>query len=576
MDSKEPSTSAKSNATTASSLLPSHAELVRAYRMDELWISRIAEHLDRLALAVLGLERYTACRSGLSAFGQVASKALYYGASTAQCLQTLGEEYVNLVQCLFPDLLLWLLRRAEHRCRSDLTLSEPIQRRRLALLSRLSALATSAYELNSALFYINGSYYQLSKRVLGINYLRSRPGLGHVTETLYRLIGWLSLARLAGRAVNQMRSLASALAAAGAAAPTAEPSDNPTDSMSLQEKQTFEAEANNNNGRLNRICPLCCDRVLEASAIALCGHVFCWACIVRCLQLTGRCPLCRLECQPNRVVHLANYSDAPICVYEPKSLINKFLVVTSLRSRDEEGSMSERSALLTGQPDNGEDGPEWAYQDDRPNAMSQSINNDSLEASDPHGLDNSRNSNMSSLMNVLKGNLGTGILAMPVAVKNLGFLLGPLTILAIGCIATHSMHLLVRSAQYLRRIKRVSYLDYSQVMYEATLQRFPGRDKLANVLKSFVNVSLLITQIGFCCVYILFVSDNLHQLVDCNLQPGSSNWDVNIYKVLVMVCLLPYVFVRNLRLLSYFSMLANVMTAIGLVLVFTYCLQLVF
>ncbi|PAA87604.1 hypothetical protein BOX15_Mlig002330g2 [Macrostomum lignano] len=333
MDSKEPSTSAKSNATTASSLLPSHAELVRAYRMDELWISRIAEHLDRLALAVLGLERYTACRSGLSAFGQVASKALYYGASTAQCLQTLGEEYVNLVQvdrsrrrlpgsrarlflillqCLFPDLLLWLLRRVEHRCRSDLTLSEPIQRRRLALLSRLSALATSAYELNSALFYINGSYYQLSKRVLGINYLRSRPGLGHVTEALYRLIGWLSLARLAGRAVNQMRSLASALAAAGAAAPTAEPSDNPTDSMSLQEKPTFEAEANNNNGRLNRICPLCCDRVLEASAIALCGHVFCWACIVRCLQLTGRCPLCRLECQPNRVVHLANYSDAPM------------------------------------------------------------------------------------------------------------------------------------------------------------------------------------------------------------------------------------------------------------------------
>jgi proton-coupled amino acid transporter len=45
----------------------------------------------------------------------------------------------------------------------------------------------------------------------------------------------------------------------------------------------------------------------------------------------------------------------------------------------------------------------------------------------------------------LKGSIGTGILAMPNAFKNAGFVVGTIGTLLIGIICTHSMQTLVSS-----------------------------------------------------------------------------------------------------------------------------------
>jgi len=52
-------------------------------------------------------------------------------------------------------------------------------------------------------------------------------------------------------------------------------------------------------------------------------------------------------------------------------------------------------------------------------------------------------------MHLLKGMLGTGILAMPIAFKNGGLWVSFVIVSLIGIIATHCMHILVRAGEEL-------------------------------------------------------------------------------------------------------------------------------
>ena len=51
-------------------------------------------------------------------------------------------------------------------------------------------------------------------------------------------------------------------------------------------------------------------------------------------------------------------------------------------------------------------------------------------------------SNTDTIIHLLKGNVGTGILAMPDAIKNSGLLVGNLGLVIMACICIHCMHLL--------------------------------------------------------------------------------------------------------------------------------------
>lgn len=178
-------------------------------------------------------------------------------------------------------------------------------------------------------------------------------------------------------------------------------------------------------------------------------------------------------------------------------------------------------------------------------------------------------SNFDTLIHLLKGNIGTGILAMPDAFKNAGLIFGIFGTLFMGAVCTHCMHILVQCSRELCIRNQRPALSFSEVVEDAFSTGPISLRPYARKMKNIVNVFLVITQLGFCCVYFLFVATNLQD----TMHFFHVNIGVHTYLVLLFPFILALAMVKNLKYLTPVSLVASVMTAWGLVITFYYILQ---
>ncbi|BFZ24505.1 hypothetical protein BsWGS_27544 [Bradybaena similaris] len=179
-------------------------------------------------------------------------------------------------------------------------------------------------------------------------------------------------------------------------------------------------------------------------------------------------------------------------------------------------------------------------------------------------------SNMQTLMHLIKGNIGTGILALPIAVKHAGLWTGLIGIISIGVIAVHCMHILINSSHILCRRTGSLALDYADVI-EICLKTGPiSLRRFSKTARCMVDGFLIFTQFGFCCVYIVFVATNVGRVINQFHPDGPS---LRVYEVIVALALIPYVCVKNLQALTPFSVFANILTVTGLLIIIQYIVQ---
>ncbi|KAM4674999.1 proton-coupled amino acid transporter 1-like [Discoglossus pictus] len=187
-----------------------------------------------------------------------------------------------------------------------------------------------------------------------------------------------------------------------------------------------------------------------------------------------------------------------------------------------------------------------------------------------------------TLIHLLKGNIGTGLLGLPLAVKHAGIVVGPLSLVVMGIIAVHCMDLLVKCAHHFCQRDQRPFVDYGDaVMYgmESTPSQWLRSHSIWG--RYIVGFFLILTQLGFCCVYFVFLADNIKQVVDAS---NGTNNDCNSNKTVILhesmdsrlyiLSFLPFlvllVFITNLRYLSIFSLLANIAMLGSVVMIYQY------
>lgn len=179
---------------------------------------------------------------------------------------------------------------------------------------------------------------------------------------------------------------------------------------------------------------------------------------------------------------------------------------------------------------------------------------------------------MDTLIHLLKGSLGSGILAMPLAFAHAGLFLGLVCTFAIGFICTYCVHILVKCAHELSRRTKVPSLGFAEVAEAAFLAGPPSVQPWSKFAKAMINMFLVIDLLGCCCVYIVFVSKNLKQVVDVYTkeQPWIYDTDLRVYMAVLLPLLILICLIRNLKYLSPLSMIANILVAVSIGITFYY------
>ncbi|VVC32157.1 Amino acid transporter, transmembrane domain [Cinara cedri] len=173
-----------------------------------------------------------------------------------------------------------------------------------------------------------------------------------------------------------------------------------------------------------------------------------------------------------------------------------------------------------------------------------------------------------TLIHLLKASLGTGILAMPSAFKNAGYVVGTLGTIIIGILCTYTIHLLITASYELCVKRKIPSLTYSGTAAAAFEEGPKATRKLAPYASMITNLFLVLYQIGSSCIYVVFIASNLKAIGDFYL--GGTAVDVRMYMVYILVPLILISWIRNLKLLAPFSSIANCLTIASFSIIFYY------
>lgn len=242
----------------------------------------------------------------------------YYGLTTLKNNQTLGEEYSSILQInmkdwkyegiptifkrkfffyvltCFPLFFLkkyvsgWMEKR-----KMDALHSNETNFRNLfwSLIPDFDIFVADIFKLHTALFFLNGVYLHLAKRISNIKYIFMRQPQEHNLN--YKRLGVLMLIqivfqflRFLNKVIDQRRR-------------------TKNEKKNLEETETAEEKFGTDDE--NNICGLCFDKRKDSS-VTPCGHLFCWDCIVKATLNKEECPQCRQFCPTRKIIQLRNFS----------------------------------------------------------------------------------------------------------------------------------------------------------------------------------------------------------------------------------------------------------------------------
>lgn len=174
--------------------------------------------------------------------------------------------------------------------------------------------------------------------------------------------------------------------------------------------------------------------------------------------------------------------------------------------------------------------------------------------------------NTETLIHFIKASIGTGVLAMPNAFSNAGYINGLILTCFIGSIALYCLHLVINSMYLLCKRNRIPYLTYPEAMTAAFKEGPPVLRCLAKIATPFVDGFLAFYHFGICCVYVVFIAESIKQIVDEYLVV----LDLRLHMCFVIIPLFVIFSIRQLKHLVPFSTFANVLMFFGFGVVLYY------
>lgn len=157
---------------------------------------------------------------------------------------------------------------------------------------------------------------------------------------------------------------------------------------------------------------------------------------------------------------------------------------------------------------------------------------------------------------------------MPLAFSNAGLWFGLIATILIGIICTHCIHILVKCSHILCKRTETPSQGFSEIAEMAFVKGPPGLQKYSQTAKLTIDLFLVVDLLGCCCIYIVFFAANMKQMVE--YYSPETNLNIRIYMATLLLPLVVMNLVKNLKFLTPFSLIANILIGIGLIITFYY------
>ncbi|CAA7260009.1 unnamed protein product [Cyclocybe aegerita] len=184
------------------------AQIIRANQRDLYHVSSLKDQAESVLRAWLGTRWLMRWDRELD----LVVKLLYYGLTTGRATQTLGEEYTDTWQysswarsappSATSRAILIFMSFAPPYLLGRWGQSATLNHRHPEVAKwfrRLPTALSIVTEVNLAVFYLRGTYYDLVKRLMGIQHLSSVPEDPHTRPPSYSLLGIMIAVRLLHR-----------------------------------------------------------------------------------------------------------------------------------------------------------------------------------------------------------------------------------------------------------------------------------------------------------------------------------------------------------------------------------------
>ncbi|KAF8807646.1 hypothetical protein BYT27DRAFT_7189729 [Phlegmacium glaucopus] len=308
------------------------AQIIRANQRDLYHVSSLKVQVESILRSWFGTRWLTRWDKELDLF----VKLCYYGLTTGTATQTLGEEYTGIWQYSpatqtvppsnFIRTTLIILSLVPSYAIGRLGQNAALNSRHPNLsnwLKRLPSTLDVLTEINLAIFYLRGNYYDLVKRVMGVHHISSIPEDPHTRPPSYSLLGIMIGVRLIHRLIsylNAERAQQSGKERLNTPAlhdsylddrrvslllTVQDPEGEPAKPAEQDERTALDVTAISAELRASRNCTLCLEERTDSCATE-CGHLFCWNCIVGWGREKAECPLCRQSLILDRLLPIYN------------------------------------------------------------------------------------------------------------------------------------------------------------------------------------------------------------------------------------------------------------------------------
>ncbi|OTF77729.1 hypothetical protein BLA29_009884 [Euroglyphus maynei] len=174
---------------------------------------------------------------------------------------------------------------------------------------------------------------------------------------------------------------------------------------------------------------------------------------------------------------------------------------------------------------------------------------------------------MQALMTLLKCYIGTGILSMPKAFSDSGYIFGVLGVILIGFLCNLCIHMLVDINEILMTKPEQIPCDY-QELAQLSFENGPKRlRQYGRLSRRILTICLCLSQTGFCCAYAIFIAKNLLQFMnDINIGYWRDD-DVIYFLCLLLPIMIGLNFIKSINHLSIGSLIANIVQLTSLLII---------